>query len=118
MTEPESTTTPEPTINKSADTVPQYFEILIGDARAGLTAYIDTGLQRIFFHTEIGDAYAGQGLASRLIRAALEDTRAAGERIVPICPFVKAFVEKHHDFDDLLDPVTPQAKATVESALG
>ncbi|MFE3985223.1 GNAT family N-acetyltransferase [Nocardia tengchongensis] len=111
-------TAPEPTVTQVTDSVPQHFAINLGDTRAGLTAYVDHGGQRIFFHTEIGDAYAGQGLASKLIGAALTATRAAGKRIVPICPFVKAYVEKHHDFDDILDPVTPEAEAAVESALG
>ncbi|MFE3957808.1 GNAT family N-acetyltransferase [Nocardia sp. NPDC059091] len=111
-------TTPEPTITQVTDTVPQYFAIKVGDTRAGLTAYVDQGRQRIFFHTEIDEAFAGQGLASTLISAALTATRAAGKRIVPICPFVKAYVEKHHDFDDIIDPVTPEATSIVESALG
>ncbi|WP_433671782.1 GNAT family N-acetyltransferase [Nocardia sp. CA-136227] len=111
-------TTTEPTVTQSTDTVPQFFGIKVGETRAGLTAYVDHGRQRIFFHTEIDDAYAGQGLASKLISAALTATRAAGRRIVPVCPFVKAYVEKHHDFDDILDPVTTEAVTTVESALG
>ncbi|MGW3539075.1 GNAT family N-acetyltransferase [Nocardia niigatensis] len=111
-------TAPQPTVTQVTDTAPQFFAIKVGDTRAGLTAYIDHGRQRIFFHTEIDDAFGGQGLATKLIGIALTATREAGKRIVPICPFVKSYVEKHHDFDSLLDPVTPEAMATVESALG
>lgn len=39
------------------------YEILVDGRRAGLTAYRDLGVQRVFFHTEIDDAFAGQGLA-------------------------------------------------------
>ncbi|QCQ90154.1 GNAT family N-acetyltransferase [Rhodococcus sp. SGAir0479] len=92
------------------------YEIRVGDTRAGFTEFVDSGDQRIFFHTEIDERFSGRGLASTLIRAALEDTVAHAKRIVPICPFVAGFVEKHHDFDDSLDPVTPEAQQTVRES--
>lgn len=94
------------------------FEIEVDGERAGLTAYVDAGDQRIFYHTEIGEKFGGRGLATALISAALTDTRAAGKRIVPICPFVKGYVDKHHDFDDIIDPVTPAAIAAVRDSEG
>ncbi|GAB4584135.1 GNAT family N-acetyltransferase [Nocardia sp. IFM 10818] len=105
----------EPTVTQVTDAQPQHYAIHVDGERAGLTAYLDKDGQRIFFHTEIGDRFAGRGLASKLIAAALADTRAAGLRIVPICPFVAGYLEKHHDFDDLVDQVTPQAIAAVEA---
>ncbi|MEB3069924.1 GNAT family N-acetyltransferase [[Mycobacterium] vasticus] len=107
----------EPSVTNAADGPRKAYEIHLDGARAGLTAYVDAGAQRIFFHTEIGEEYGGRGLAGTLIAAALAETRAAGKRIVAICPFVAAYVEKHHDFDDILDPVTPEAKAAVRAAL-
>ncbi|GAB3663698.1 GNAT family N-acetyltransferase [Zhihengliuella somnathii] len=53
--------------------------------------------QRIFFHTVIEDEYSGRGLAPVLGREALEATVADGLRIVPVCPFIKAFIAKHPD---------------------
>ncbi|MCU1643955.1 MAG: N-acetyltransferase [Nocardia sp.] len=118
MNESESGTAQlEPIITQAADLNPPRYEISLDGERAGFTSYVDRDQQRIFFHTEIDDRFTGRGLAGKLIRAALTDTRSAGRRIVPICPFVAAFVQKHHDFDDLLDPVTPEAKAAVEAAL-
>ncbi|MBL1078443.1 N-acetyltransferase [Nocardia sp. 2] len=108
----------EVAVTRVTDARPEHYAISYGGERGGLTAYVDAGQQRIFFHTEIDDRFGGHGLGTALIRAALDDTRAAGLRIVPICPFVKAFVEKHHDFDDLVDPVTPQAVAAVEAVAG
>lgn len=93
------------------------YEIRVGDSRAGFTEFVDSGDQRIFFHTEIDDQFSGRGLASTLIRAALEDTTAHAKRIVPICPFVAGFIEKHHDFDAHVDPVTPEAQRTVRESL-
>ncbi|WP_067826559.1 GNAT family N-acetyltransferase [Nocardia inohanensis] len=107
----------EPIVTQHTEKLPNRYEITVDGTLAGQTDYVDSGAQRIFFHTEIDDGFAGQGLASKLIRAALDDTRAQGKRIVPVCPFVKAFVEKNHEFDDILDKVTPESIATVEAAL-
>jgi len=106
-----------PTVTNVTDRKPKRYEISVDGVQAGLAAYVDTATQRIFYHTETSDDFAGQGLASKLVAAALADTRAAGKRIVAICPFVAAYVDKHDDFDDILDPVTPQAHAVVRAEL-
>ncbi|RVW10601.1 N-acetyltransferase [Prescottella agglutinans] len=92
------------------------YEIRVGNETAGFTEFVDSGDQRIFFHTEIDERFSGRGLASTLIRAALEDTTAHAKRIVPICPFVAGFLEKHDDFADHVDPVTAEAKRTVRES--
>ena len=57
-----------------------------------------------FVHTEVDDAYAGQGLASKLVAFALADVRAQGRRIVPHCPYVAGWIKKHPgEYDDLVD---------------
>jgi uncharacterized protein len=60
----------------------------------------------------------GRGLASALISQALADTRAAGLRIVPVCPFVKKYLTRHHEVDDVVDAVTPDALAAVRQRAG
>jgi predicted GNAT family acetyltransferase len=94
------------------------YEILVDGTRAGLTAYRDRGEQRVFFHTEVDDAYAGQGLASQLVRQALTDVREAGKRIVPVCPYVAKFVQRHEEFADITDPVTPDVLSWLDTQLG
>lgn len=94
------------------------FEIAVDGTRAGLTQFLDTGGQRIFFHTEVGDEFEGQGLASELVARALDATREAGLRVVPVCPYVKRFVGRHEEYADLVDPVTPEAVAAVRAAQG
>ncbi|MHC6178204.1 GNAT family N-acetyltransferase [Glutamicibacter sp. X7] len=59
----------------------------------------DEGTDRIFFHTVVDEAYGGQGLAGKLANYALTDTVAQGAQIVAVCPYIKAYVAKHHDFD-------------------
>ncbi|MEU6974939.1 MULTISPECIES: GNAT family N-acetyltransferase [unclassified Streptomyces] len=94
------------------------YEILVDEKRAGLTAYRDRDDRRVFFHTEIDDAYAGQGLASVLVENALNDVRAAGLRIVPVCPYVAKFLKKHEEFADITDPVTPEVLSWLDTQLG
>ncbi|MEU0225303.1 GNAT family N-acetyltransferase [Streptomyces sp. NPDC006284] len=94
------------------------YVILVDGRQAGLTAYRDRGEQRVFFHTEIDDAHAGQGLAGQLVRQALTDVRAQGLRIVPVCPYVAKYLTKHHDFDDITDPATPEVRTWLDAQLG
>ncbi|MCB8906170.1 MULTISPECIES: GNAT family N-acetyltransferase [unclassified Streptomyces] len=93
------------------------YEILVDDQRAGLTSYRDRDDRRVFFHTEIDDAYAGQGLAAILVEQALTDVRASGMRIVPVCPYVAKFLKKHEEFADITDPVTPEVLQWLEGRL-
>ncbi|MPV36436.1 GNAT family N-acetyltransferase [Georgenia subflava] len=85
------------------------YEIAADGKVVGVALYLDDGGRRIFFHTEVADAYEGQGLAGKLVRQALEETRTQGLRVVPVCPYVKGYVERHHEYDDIVDPVTDEA---------
>lgn len=93
------------------------YEILSDEVSAGFTAYRDRDEQRVFFHTEIDDAFAGRGLASVLVREALSHARDAGKRIVPVCPYVAKFLTRHAEFTDITDPVTPEVQEWLETAL-
>jgi predicted GNAT family acetyltransferase len=55
-----------------------------------------------FIHTEVPPELGGKGVGSRLIQGALDQVRAAGLKVIPQCPFVKAFIEKHPAYADLL----------------
>jgi len=55
-------------------------------------------------HTEISPSLEGQGLASRLIAGALEDIRSRRLHVVPICPFVRTYLRRHHEYEDLVVP--------------
>ncbi|SED82852.1 MULTISPECIES: GNAT family N-acetyltransferase [Streptomyces] len=93
------------------------YEILVDGELAGFTEYLDRDEQRVFYHTEVGDAFAGQGLASRLVEQALTDVRRAGKRVVPVCPYVASFLRKHEEFADIADPVTPDVRHWLRQAL-
>jgi len=55
-----------------------------------------------FIHTEVPPELGGKGVGSRLIRGALDQVRADGLKVIPECPFVKAFIEKNAVYQDLL----------------
>ena len=60
--------------------------------------------------TEIDPAFEGQGLGERLVADALADLRARGLRLVPLCPFVRAYLRRRPDRAVLVagDPAAPQ----------
>jgi len=73
------------------------YEITVDGKVAGFIDYHDRGARRALNHTEIDPAYEGQGLASTIARAALDDIRAHGKVVLPYCPFVRGFIERHRD---------------------
>jgi predicted GNAT family acetyltransferase len=79
------------------------YEILVDGTSAGFTHYQPYEGSLIFDHTVIKEKFAGQGLASKLVRATLDDVRAQQLRIVPLCEYVAGWLEKHPDYDDLVD---------------
>jgi predicted GNAT family acetyltransferase len=87
--------------------------ILIDGEVAGVAHFLPHGNQRVFTHTVVDDRFEGQGIGSQLVRHALDDVRAKGLRIVPVCPFVAAYLAKHHDWDDIIDPPKKNLMATV-----
>ena len=78
------------------------FEAHVGDRLAGFAAYtLDDGVIT-FTHTEVDDEFEGEGVGSTLVRAALDQVRAGDRRVRPLCPFVKAWIDHHPDYQDLL----------------
>ena len=63
-----------------------------------IAVYRPQGNARVFTHTEVPPQDEGQGIAARLVRSALDDTKARGLRIVPACSYVVAFVRRHPDY--------------------
>jgi predicted GNAT family acetyltransferase len=53
-------------------------------------------------NTEVPPEYQGQGLAGKLATAALDWARAGGHKVLPSCSYVKSFIDKHPEYQDLL----------------
>jgi predicted GNAT family acetyltransferase len=52
-------------------------------------------------HTEVPKDLEGRGIGSTLIRGVLDTARAQGFKVKPLCPFAKAYVERHPEYADL-----------------
>ena len=90
----------EPTVQDVPES--SRYEIRDGERVLGLAAYERRGDTVVFTHTEV-DPDAGQsGLGSTLVRAALDQVRAQGGSVVPRCPFVRGWIDRHPDYVDLL----------------
>ncbi|MTA13319.1 MAG: N-acetyltransferase [Actinobacteria bacterium] len=76
--------------------------MIVGGETAGLAEYVHRGGRWLFTHTEIDPSHEGEGLGSVLARAALDHV-AAGEQVVPLCPFITGWLERHSDYDRLVD---------------
>lgn len=79
------------------------FAVFVDGMDAGGAHYEQEGDRRVFDHTEVSDRFEGQGVGGALIEAALETTRADGHRVVPVCDFVRGYIERHPEFQDLVD---------------
>lgn len=55
-----------------------------------------------FMHTEVPNEFRGKGIGSQLVRGELEAARARGLKVVALCPFVKAYISEHREFQDLV----------------
>jgi predicted GNAT family acetyltransferase len=53
-------------------------------------------------HTEIDEEFEGRGLGSRLISFALDDAREKGLAVLPFCPFVNDYMQRHRQYVDLV----------------
>ena len=54
----------------------------------------------VFTHTEVDDRWEGQGVGSALVRGAIDDVVGSGRTFRPVCPFVRAWVEKHPEYGE------------------
>jgi len=80
------------------------FEARVDGELAGFAAYELADDLIMFTHTEVDDAFEGQGVGGALARGALDAVRADGTRqVLPRCPFIRSWIERHPDYQDLVD---------------
>ena len=82
------------------------YEARAGDEVAGFTEYVradgPSGPVVVFTHTEVDPTFEGQGVGGALVRGALDDVRRQGAGVEAQCPFVRAWLERHPDYQDLV----------------
>jgi predicted GNAT family acetyltransferase len=80
------------------------FEIDLGDGTFAIAEYTLRPGKIMFTHTEVPEAHEGKGIGTTLMRFALGAARERGLKVIPICPFFAAYMQKHAEVQDLLDP--------------
>ncbi|MFI7444368.1 GNAT family N-acetyltransferase [Nonomuraea indica] len=79
------------------------FEVHVDGKLAGLADYRLRGSTIAFTHTEVAADFEGQGLAGTMVRHALDASRDTGLRVVPLCSYVASYIERHPEYQDLLE---------------
>lgn len=100
-----------PTVTDVSDR--RRFEIVVDGAVLGFAEYRRRPGVITFIHTEIDPAHEGEGLGTLLVKAALDTARAEGLAVLPYCPFVRGFIDRHREYLDLV-PVERRANFTLD----
>jgi predicted GNAT family acetyltransferase len=93
---------PGPSISIADVPEAKRYEIRLDDELAGFVRYRLRRDQISLDHTEIDERFEGRGLASKLIAYALDDARRRELAVLPFCPFVKAHIQRHREYVDLV----------------
>jgi predicted GNAT family acetyltransferase len=85
------------------------YELLDGSEVVGEIRYRREPGAVALVHTEVDPSYEGKGAASLLVEEALRDLRERGLRLIPVCPYVRAWLHRHPEQADLVvaDPAVP-----------
>jgi len=78
------------------------YELLHEDDVVGEILYRLTPDAVVLVHTEVLPSLEGEGFGARLVAGALDDIRARGLHVVPLCPFVRSYIRRHPDYRDLV----------------
>jgi hypothetical protein len=78
------------------------YDVELNGTPAGLIRFTRDDDVITMVHTEIDPQFEGQGVGGELVKRALDDVRARGERVIPLCPFVSAYIDNHAEYADLV----------------
>jgi len=78
------------------------YELVVDDEVVGEIVYRLRAGAVVLVHTEVSPELEGKGLGARLVAGTLEEIRARGLRLVPLCPFVAAYLRRHPEAADLV----------------
>jgi predicted GNAT family acetyltransferase len=78
------------------------YEATLEDELVGVIEYRLDGDTIAMLHTEVEPHHEGEGIGSELVRRALDDVRANGKKLQPLCPFVRSFLDRHDEYRDLV----------------
>ncbi len=99
-----STTEPKDELRVVDNPSEHRYEARLGDRVVGSSEYRPAGQRLIFTHTIVDPEFEGRGIGSRLASEALDDIRRRGMTLTPHCPFISAYLERHPEYADLVEP--------------
>ena len=77
------------------------FEMAV-DGTVAFVTYTDQGDRIVLNHTEVPEALSGRGIGSNLARAALQEVRSRGLKVVPACEFIASYIQRHPEYRDMV----------------
>jgi predicted GNAT family acetyltransferase len=119
MSEPDPMPTDLPALHLSDHPERSRYEATLGDdpTLAALLDYVMFDGRIMLTHTEVQEGFEGRGIGSRFARAVFEDARERGLKVIPKCPFIVRWLERHPEQHDVLlrplgspDPPEPESR--------
>jgi uncharacterized protein len=92
---------PTPPVVADVEAAQRYEASIDGDL-AGFIEYAVKYGRLALIHTQVLPAFEGKGVGGELIRFAIDDARRRGLLVIPTCPFVRAYVERHPETHDII----------------
>lgn len=93
-----------PTANVTDNTARSRYELTV-DGDVAFIDHVGEGDAVAFMHTKVPESMGGKGVGSRLVKGALEDARSRGLKVVPRCPFVREYVARHPEYQDVIQSI-------------
>ena len=123
MSGPTAEPTPEPTAEPPSGPVVEVrdvrpgrrFVLVVDGALAGTAQYRLEGEDVAILHTELDPAFEGRGLGSAFVREMLRQLADRGVAVLPFCPFVRAYLQRHRELVDLV-PAARRAQFGLEES--
>jgi predicted GNAT family acetyltransferase len=85
----------------------EVYTAIVGDTALGAITYSRTGNRIVLLAAAVYPEFRRQGVATEMIRRVLDDVRTQGKTMTIICPIVRTFIDKHPQYEDLVDANHP-----------
>lgn len=72
------------------------------DGKLAVVEYMDRGARIVYTHTEVPEGLEGQGIGSQLAKHVLEYAREQGKAVIPLCPYIAAYIRRHPEYQDVV----------------
>jgi predicted GNAT family acetyltransferase len=92
----------DPAIAVADNAKQQRYEVRADGELAGFLQYRAKPGLIALIHTEVDDRFEGRGLGGKLAAFALDDARERGLAVLPFCPFVNSYIQRHREYVDLV----------------